>query len=428
MADDRTFEYNAELQGLQGDAIVDLWILDLKPLDATLTPAERYVRFCNWVVADGQPVAFASQVYTAIPYKATGFTYQTEGVPPSPSLTISNIGLEFTALVNEWNDLIGAKLIRRRVLAKHLDGGSQPDGSAHWPDETWFIQQKESETKLLVTFKLSTAFDLDGIMLPRRRALRYTCPWSYRGEGCDYVGPPVADVNDNPLTASTEPVLQTLYDAYNALPGALSAYQTAESDYGQAKADTANAQVAYNKAVSDRNAYNGEYKFQEEKYVPGNTYWKETDQHPSQGPASTEIKWNGNTVSSGDVYRKGAYKTGRGIQRYFAAYSVYAVQKWYLDTSKTGPLNQAVSDTQSTLTAAQNAEATALTDYNTAKANYEQAVVDYQSALSFWQASALQDTNDVCGKRLSSCRLRFFDPVTQTYQDLNYGGFPGLSL
>ena len=41
MADDRTFEYNAELQGLQGDAIVDLWILDLKPLDATLTPAER---------------------------------------------------------------------------------------------------------------------------------------------------------------------------------------------------------------------------------------------------------------------------------------------------------------------------------------------------------------------------------------------------
>jgi len=206
MADDRTFEYNADLQGLQGDAIIDLWILDLQPLDPTLPTNERFVRFCNWVVADGQPVSFASQVYTAIPYKASGFTYQTEGVPPSPSLTISNIGLEFTGLVNEWNDLIGAKLTRRRVLARHLDGGSTPDGTAQWPDETWYIQQKESEGKLLVTFKLSTAFDLDGVMLPRRRALRYTCPWIYRGDGCNYTGTNYFDADDQAVASADDDV------------------------------------------------------------------------------------------------------------------------------------------------------------------------------------------------------------------------------
>src|SRR6056300_1589896 len=119
MADDRTFVDNADLQGLQGDAIVDLYILDLTPLGATGN--NRFVRFVNWVVADGQPVSFASQAYTAIPLKAGGFNLQTDGVPPNPTITLSNIGLEFTGLVNEWNDLIGAKLTRRRVLARHLD-------------------------------------------------------------------------------------------------------------------------------------------------------------------------------------------------------------------------------------------------------------------------------------------------------------------
>jgi lambda family phage minor tail protein L len=206
MADDRTFEFNADLQGLQGDAIIDLWTLDLQPIDPTVAPADRFIRFCNWVVADGQAVSFASQVYTAIPYKAQGFTYQTEGVPPSPSLTISNIGLEFTALVNEWNDLIGAQLTRTRVLARHLDGGTDPDGDAHWPEETWYIQQKESENKLLVTFKLSTAFDLDGVLLPRRRALRYTCPWIYRGDGCDYAGSNFFNAEDEPVADEADDV------------------------------------------------------------------------------------------------------------------------------------------------------------------------------------------------------------------------------
>lgn len=206
MAIDRSFEDHADLQGLEGDAIIDLWILDLEPLDADLPAAERFFRFVNYVSTDGQSVAFASQQYIPIPLTASGFNVKTEGVPASPSLTVSNIGLEFTGLINEWNDLIGARLTRRRVLARHLDGGTAADGNAHWPDETWYIQQKESENKLMVTFKLSTAFDLDGVLLPRRRALRYTCPWIYRGDGCGYTGDPVANARDEATTVATEDV------------------------------------------------------------------------------------------------------------------------------------------------------------------------------------------------------------------------------
>ena len=198
MANDRTFVDNADLQGLGGDAIIDLMILDMTALGATGN--DRFFRFVNWAAADGQAVAYASQQYTPLPFKTDGFLIRTEGVPPNPSITIGNTGLEFTGLINRWDDLVGATLTRRRVLARHLDGGAAPDGTAHWPDENWMIQQKESENKLLVTFKLSSAFDLDGVTLPRRRALRYTCPWIYRGEGCDFTGGAVANAEDEPVT------------------------------------------------------------------------------------------------------------------------------------------------------------------------------------------------------------------------------------
>ena len=270
MAADRTFRFNEDLQGLSGDAIIELFAIDLysgvqkipetddeilidwengqaicdaftiadwemsdcindggvslctdapdydSPVfapgtaeydDADIEPRNqidsqlfksKFFFFCNWVVTDGQPVKFGGNVYLPIPYKAEGFEYRNEGVLPNPKVTISNIGLEPTAMINAFNDLLGAKVYRRRVLAKHLDDGSQPDVNSRWPDEVWYIQQKTEENKLYVTFELSTPFDLDGVTLPRRRALRYACPWVYRSGECGYSGPPVADLKDNP--------------------------------------------------------------------------------------------------------------------------------------------------------------------------------------------------------------------------------------
>jgi len=198
MADDRTFRFDQDLQGLQGDAIIELFVLDLQSSDfgEDIDDDDRYVYFCNWRVADGLPVRYDGKEYLAIPFQSSGFQIRNEGVPPNPQLTIANIGLEFTALINTFDDLLGMRVIRRRVLARHLDTGSNPDPSAHWPDEVWFVQRKASEGKLAVTFELSTPFDLDGVTLPKRRALRYACPWVYRSGDCGYTGGPVANAKD----------------------------------------------------------------------------------------------------------------------------------------------------------------------------------------------------------------------------------------
>lgn len=270
MAADRTFEFNADTQGLQGDAIIELFAIDTQsgvqpipdiptsgadwvnssgfcytntvisdfgysdvvnntpesicedPTDARFDPGTAdwdnadvtprdlistgkaivtgFLYFCNWVQTEGRTVKFGGNSYLPLPCKTDGFEIRNEGVPPNPTITIANIGLEITGLINAYDDLLGCRLIRRRVLARHLDDGSSPDVDSRWPDEVWYVQQKKSESKLSVTFELSTPFDLDGVTLPRRRALRYSCPWVYRSAECGYSGGPVADVKDVPTS------------------------------------------------------------------------------------------------------------------------------------------------------------------------------------------------------------------------------------
>jgi len=273
MAADRSFEFNADQQGLTGDAIIDLYVIDLRtgvnplpsqlstggdyanayavcyinqpnvdygfsdvvnglgdsicddPTDAAFNPGtvdydnadveprnqiatgapiSEVFYLCNWTQTSGISVRFAGDVYVPIPMQTGGFEIRNEGVPPNPTITVANIGLEMTGLINSYKDMLGAKVFRRRVLAKHLDDGTNPDPSARWPDEVWLIQQKSSENKLAVSFSLSTPFDLDGVSLPRRRALRYACPWVYRGAECGYTGPPVADLKDQPTGSPSE--------------------------------------------------------------------------------------------------------------------------------------------------------------------------------------------------------------------------------
>lgn len=252
MARDRTFVYEADQQNLSGDAIIELFLVDLTsgvakipdgtdgvdwengaakcypisiigwdmsdvvnsaspPLsicsdppdyndpafdagtgeydDADLTPRDQIIKavfsskfftFCNWQETDGSSVLFGGLDYVPIPYQSSGFAISNEGILPNPQLTMSNVGLEPTALVNGFDDLLGARVVRRRVLAKHLDGGSDPDVNSRWPDETWFVQRKVTENKMFVTFELSTPFDLDGVTIPKRRALRRSCTNSSR--------------------------------------------------------------------------------------------------------------------------------------------------------------------------------------------------------------------------------------------------------
>lgn len=435
MALDRSFKDSADLQGLQGDAIIELMTLDLQPLDNAIAPQDRYIRFVNWVVADGQSVQYGGQQYIAIPYKAEGFVIQTQGVPPNPLLTVSNVGLDFTALVNRWDDLVGAKLIRRRVLARHLDSGASPDANAHWPDELWTVQQKETENKLFVAFRLSTAFDLDGITLPRRRALRYTCPWTYRGEGCDYTGPPVADAKDAPLTTSADPLVQAVIATRATVVATRAARSAAETAYAAATTTRANAAAAeaYWASVV---AAGAPWVFAEERYeltlgVFGAvfTYGVIYPENTAGSPATA--MWNNSTVDLGVQYRIGSYRERRLSTNYGARayYHCYTIQRWAPDAAVSAANAAQHAAAQAALSAAVTEEAAKKADFDAAAAAFASAIQQYRDAAAAWAAAPSPSTaGDACGKRLASCRLRFYDPATNAYDSLPFGGFPGLTI
>lgn len=444
MAVDRTFKDQADLQGLQGDAIIDLMIIDLAPVSDEITPENRYLRFVNWVVTDGQRVSYGGLTYEPVPLKATGFAIQTEGVPPNPVLTVSNIGLDFTALVNRWDDMVGAKLTRRRVLARHLDSGSAPDANAHWPDEVWTIQQKEAENKLAVSFRLSTAFDLDGITLPKRRALRYTCPWTYREEGCDYAGPPVADARDAQLSPTgPDPLTNEVIIRRNNLFQTRIELETASNNYTIVN-DNLNNVIASSNYWAGLLANGPTDTLAEERYNVGGvvTYIRDAvvervapPPNPGSPNATTKIAyWDGAVVTLGQEYRQGEYRDRlQAFDRTYYYNNLYAIQRWVSNSAEYAQWQANYNNAQyyvSVYSAELQVQQTIL---NAKRAAFDSATTLYRNAAAAWQASppsdaVLRATGDACGKRLTSCRLRFYDPATDAYDSLPFGGFPGLTI
>jgi len=397
----RDASQNADLIGLSGDAILDLFELDLLPL--TSVEAYRFFRFCNWVQTDGSSLSYAGITYQPIPVALKGMEVKGDGTPPNPSVTVSNIGLDFTALANDWNDLIGAKFIRRRVLRRHLDDGSNPNSSEHWPDEIWFIEQKSEEDKITVTFQLASAFDLDGVALPRRRALRSTCPWIYRGPECGYAGPPVSDEFDETIDLTTTPegqnynnALTTYENARTALDGLLATYKTKQDEL-----NTLQTTLVLNSTQYNSSTY----------YIRGFT-------NDSGGISHYVGVWNGQAVSN-IATTDAPYRPGNLILTNSSeGYNEYQIQRWEVD---------------STAISAKEAEvASAKTTYDNHHSGiYEPARTSYETAKAAFQTFFDAQSNtfsDKCGKRLSSCRKRFHNESTNEFGSLPFGGFPGLAL
>lgn len=156
----------------------------------------------------GAAVVWQGQTYTAWPIEASGFELSGRGVMPQPKLLVADVASVVSALALELDDLLGAKVTRKRTFAKYLDavnfaGGINADADPvqELADEVWFVNRKaEQRAGLYINFELSAAFDLAGKMLPGRQCLANTCQWlsigGYRGAFCGYAGGAVADAND----------------------------------------------------------------------------------------------------------------------------------------------------------------------------------------------------------------------------------------
>jgi len=187
-----------------------LTIIELFELDATSVGGTGILRWHCGDKVDGTSIVWQGQTYAPYPVEATGFEITSSGKLPRPTLKAANIGGVLGTYVRTIKDGLGAKVTRKRTLAKYLDavnfpgGNPNADPAAAFPDEVYYVARKASENPVFLEMELAVAFDVAGIRLPRRQVIATICPWKYRGAECGYTGGPVMDINGSPTTDATK--------------------------------------------------------------------------------------------------------------------------------------------------------------------------------------------------------------------------------
>lgn len=190
----------SDIQSLTPGTLIDMFELDATAQGGSL------LRFHTGINELGNDIVWQGNTYTRFPISVTGFERNSKGAIPRPKAQISNITGLVGALVHGLNDLIGAKVTRKRTFLKYLDavnfaaGNPSADPSAEFLDEVYFINRKTGENKVFIEFELAAAWDVQGVQLPRRQVIANVCSWGYRSAECGYAGGAVADATDTPTT------------------------------------------------------------------------------------------------------------------------------------------------------------------------------------------------------------------------------------
>jgi len=191
-----TTSITSEIQKLAPSAVIDLFVLDLSLFN------QGIVRFHAGTNELLRQVVWQGNVYEPYPIIVEGFEFTGNGQSPRPKLRVANVKGTITALILSYQDLIGAKVTRKRTLAKYLDavnfaiGNPTADATAEFADDVFFVDRKSKETRDVVEFELAASFDLEGVSLPRRQIVQNVCPWGYRSSECGYTGTAYFNAND----------------------------------------------------------------------------------------------------------------------------------------------------------------------------------------------------------------------------------------
>lgn len=197
----------SEIQKLAPSSVIELFVLDLAIF------GQGPVRFHAGTNTLQQRVVWQGNAYEAFPIEVEGFEFNGNGQVPRPRLRVANVTGAITALVMTYQDLVGAKITRKRTLAKYLDavnfsGGSNPtaDPLAEFADDIYYVDRKSRETRDVVEFELAASFDLEAVTLPRRQIVQNVCPWRYRGSECGYTGSNYFNANDQSVVSSIQDI------------------------------------------------------------------------------------------------------------------------------------------------------------------------------------------------------------------------------
>jgi len=185
------------------EGVITLFQLDTRPLGGPIhyfTSAEDLTTQILW----------GGELYVALPMEASGFEMTTRGAIPTPTIMISNLYGAGNLLLSTYKGLLGAKIIRILTLRRFLDDGSSPDANAYITRDVYVVSQKTTHNAVAIAFKLASAMDHEGTLLPRRLILRDICTHVYRiwnpaigafdysKASCPYAGNWFSDANNTP--------------------------------------------------------------------------------------------------------------------------------------------------------------------------------------------------------------------------------------
>lgn len=185
--------------------IVELYVLDMTALGG---PVFRFTSSATETAA----IVFDGDTYVPINVDADGFEKSSDAGFPTPTLRVSNVEFATQAAIQGYADLIGGKITRIRTLERHLDGGADPDPTARFPDDVFFVDRKTAQNKIFVEWELRAAADHTDLLLPGRQILRDSCSHIYRlwvsgttfdytNATCPYTGVGYFDIQNNPVAA-----------------------------------------------------------------------------------------------------------------------------------------------------------------------------------------------------------------------------------
>lgn len=163
----------SKTQKLDQSPLVHLYELDLTPL------GDDILRFCS-SVKETDVVKFGGHNYEPRAIEVSGFEVSGDGPSPEPMVKISNLDNQIGMAIAGYGDLVGMKFTRIRTFREFLDDEMDPDDTATFPSEQYLIEQKTTQNSLFVEWKLSSALDQEGKLLPGRQVLRDVCTWQYR--------------------------------------------------------------------------------------------------------------------------------------------------------------------------------------------------------------------------------------------------------
>ena len=155
-------------------------IVELYLLDATDQGVGAVVYFTAGTISGTSSVVHNGITYVPLAVQIEGMEYSAQGQLPTPTLTIGNISKTVQAEVIAHNDLLGAKLTRRRTFEKYLDGQPEADSSAIFADDVYYFNRKTAHNKYFIKWELLTEINYEGQQIPGRVVLRDVCTHRYR--------------------------------------------------------------------------------------------------------------------------------------------------------------------------------------------------------------------------------------------------------